>query len=96
MANFQAIIMNPRDNVATVVESIASGAMVGVNISGSTLSIQAADMIPLGHKLAIREIPVGDPIVKYGEVIGLATQTITTGQHVHVHNLESCRGRGDK
>ena len=96
MANFQAIVMNPQDNVATVVEPIACGATVGVNIGGQTVSIQAAEKIPLGHKLSIREIAAGDSIIKYGEVIGLATQPIITGQHVHVHNLESCRGRGDK
>ncbi|MDP1993088.1 MAG: SAF domain-containing protein [Syntrophales bacterium] len=38
----------------------------------------------------------GDLIVKYGEPIGIATQDIRIGQHVHVHNLESARGRGDK
>jgi altronate dehydratase small subunit len=38
----------------------------------------------------------GDSIIKYGEVIGVATREIAPGQHVHVHNLESRRGRGDK
>ncbi|RLG06284.1 MAG: D-galactarate dehydratase, partial [Thaumarchaeota archaeon] len=51
--------------------------------------------IPFGHKLAIREIPRGEEIIKYGEVIGRATRDIEIGEHVHVHNVESLRGRGD-
>ena len=45
---------------------------------------------------AAGEVPVGCVIVKDGEVIGRATKNISVGQHVHVHNLESCRGRGDR
>lgn len=96
MTVFRAIVMNLNDNVATVVEPVGQWCDGGVNIGGQNMSIQTARAIPLGHKLAIHEISVGDSIIKYGEVIGLATQAITTGQHVHVRNLESCRGRGDK
>ena len=50
---------------------------------------------PSGHKFALLEIPAGGEIRKYGEIIGLATRVIRPGEQVHVHNLESCRGRGD-
>jgi altronate dehydratase small subunit len=96
MTKFQAIVMNPNDNVGTVVEPIAGSVIVCVNISGQIKCIQAVEKIPLGHKLALCDIVVGDSIIKYGEIIGLATRSITAGQHVHIHNLESCRGRGDK
>ncbi|KYZ74844.1 D-galactarate dehydratase [Anaerosporomusa subterranea] len=96
MAKFRAIVMKANDNVATVVEPIAPNTGVDLKVGEETVSIQVSEAIPFGHKFAIREIGEGDRIVKYGEVIGLATQNIKVGQHVHVHNLESCRGRGDK
>jgi altronate dehydratase small subunit len=41
------------------------------------------------------KISKGQDVLKYGEVIGQATQDISEGKHVHVHNVESLRGRGD-
>jgi len=96
MKQFQAVVMKAKDNVCTAVETIAPGADVCVNINGQSIFIRAIDAISLGHKLALKDIRQGEQIIKYGEVIGLATQNIVAGQHVHVHNLESCRGRGDK
>lgn len=46
--------------------------------------------------MAVAEIKKGEYCYKYGEVIGDATEDIHPGDHVHVHNLESTRGRGDK
>jgi hypothetical protein len=46
-------------------------------------------MIPRGHKIARRAIAVGEKVVKYGAPIGLATQPIQPGQHVHLHNVKS-------
>ncbi len=43
--------------------------------------------IPSGHKVALREIGAGEPVRRYGQVIGLASQTILPGEHVHIHNL---------
>ncbi len=96
MAGLQAIVMKAKDNVCTVVEAIAPGVEVGMEIGGELLRVRAGEAIPMGHKLAIRDINQGEIIMKYGEVIGRATQNIKIGQHVHVHNLESCRGRGDR
>ena len=48
----------------------------------------------MGHKLALRQIGSGEEILKYGSVIGRATQDILPGEHVHVHNVQSLRGRG--
>ncbi len=58
-------------------------------------TIDVAEAIPFGHKLALGHHEVGDEVEKYGEVIGRATQPIAPGDHVHSHNLESTRGRGD-
>ena len=74
MARLQAIVMKTKDNVCTVVEAIAPGMDAGMEIGGETKIIRANEPIPVGHKLAIRDINKGDIIMKYGEVIGRATQ----------------------
>ncbi len=95
MNAIKAIVMKPIDNVATVVEAQARGNEVTIDRSGSLETVTVLDDIPFAHKFAIRDIVQGDSIVKYGEVIGIATRPIKKGEYVHVHNLESCRGRGD-
>ncbi|QDR82564.1 UxaA family hydrolase [Sporomusa termitida] len=95
MNKFKAIIMKPQDNVATVIEDIAAGCDIEINIEGNSIDLQVIDNIPFGHKVAIRDIAKDDRIIKYGEVIGVATAPIAAGRHIHVHNLGGCRGRGD-
>jgi altronate dehydratase small subunit len=51
--------------------------------------------VPYGHKFALIEITAGQDVIKYGEVIGRASQNILPGDHTHIHNIESKRGRGD-
>lgn len=89
----QAVVINHKDNVATVVEDFPSGTSIHFLIGQSEHSLQLLEDIPLGHKLAICEIQVGQDILKYAESIGVATELIRPGQHVHVHNMESRRGR---
>ena len=96
MSPKRAIVMNGKDNTATAVEAINAGTEVVVDIAGQAHAIQVVHKIPFGHKFSLRPIEVGSPIIKYGETIGYATQSIGSGEHVHVHNLESGRGRGDK
>jgi altronate dehydratase small subunit len=65
-----------------------------VDVDGTT--VEAIDTIPYGHKMALRPIPKGETVLKYGLSIGSAISDIQPGNHVHVHNVESNRGRGDK
>jgi altronate hydrolase len=53
--------------------------------------IPATQRIPAGHKVAVRPIAQGEPIRRYGQIIGFAAMPIAPGQHVHVHNC----GMGD-
>lgn len=94
--NIHAIVMKPVDNVATVVSKVDLPARFTAEINCVSYAVDLAENIPFAHKFALTSIAKGEPVLKYGEVIGLATQDIAPGQHVHVHNLESCRGRGDK
>lgn len=89
-----AIVLNERDNVATALCEIRSGERISVR-NGEEREIEVIQDIPFGHKFAIREIQKGEHIIKYGEIIGRALADIRKGEHVHVHNIESLRGRGD-
>ena len=53
------------------------------------VSLDGKEGIPAGHKFAVRDIPKGEFVVKYGEIIGRATQDIRTGEWVHTHNVKS-------
>ncbi|MFN8007167.1 MAG: altronate dehydratase family protein [Terriglobia bacterium] len=79
----KAIIIDPRDNIAVAKVSIGLGTVLRMN--GTQLSI--AQTVPPGHKIALKPIAKGEPIIRYGEVIGAATQDIPQGGTVHVHNM---------
>ena len=87
MARF--VVINDKDNVATAVSEIRSGTRVKVNVGGREVEVEVKNDIPFGHKFALRDIEVGENVVKYGEVIGVATRSIKAGEHVHVHNVVS-------
>lgn len=53
--------------------------------------VEVLEDIPLGHKIALRDIEEGEKIIEYGEIIGVATKRIKMGEHVHVHNIKSLR-----
>jgi len=76
--------LHPADDVAVARSAIAAGAA----LAGPDGSLQALDDIPAGHKIATRAVAAGDPVRKYGQVIGVASIPIAAGQHVHVHNLD--------
>lgn len=91
----KAILMNSKDNVATAIDDIEAGAPVSViSTEGKVVKeVEAKAPIALGHKLAVCGIEPKERIVKYGAVIGEASQKIIQGDHVHVHNVESLRIR---
>ena len=66
-----------------------------VGVLDRRVLVRVRQPIQFGHKLAMADIPPGAKIVKYGEVMGRATQAIPAGAHAHIHNIESLRGRGD-
>ena len=86
-----AMIIDPKDNVAVAIEPIAAGDTVTYLKEGKTVSLKATEDITIYHKLATRTIEKGEPVVKYGEHIGIASCDIKAGEHVHVHNVEGHR-----
>jgi altronate dehydratase len=86
-----ALVISARDNVATALEPLDPGR--AIDLGG--VKVVVAEPIPRGHKIALRAIAAGEPVVKYGSPIGTASIAIAPGAHVHVHNVASARGRGD-
>ena len=84
--------MTDRDNVVTMLRHLDPGEII--NVDG--VKIKATHDVPAYHKIAIAEIKAGNTFVKYGESIGSASRDIQIGDWVHIQNLESSRGRGDR
>jgi altronate hydrolase len=78
-----AVHLRPEDNTAVAARPLAAGLEVQHN--GSRLTLQGR--VGLGHKLALRPIKKGEPVRKYGQIIGFASADIPAGAHVHVHNV---------
>ncbi|KUO51514.1 MAG: hypothetical protein APF76_17780 [Desulfitibacter sp. BRH_c19] len=91
----QLIMINPKDNVATATTDLQKGQEIKVETGNASVLIRLKCDIGFGHKVAIRDIQSGSAVYKYGEEIGLTTNNISLGEHVHVHNVLSQRGRGD-
>lgn len=91
MSQVPALVISPRDNVATALESLDAGRVV--RVGGQEITVVEAT--PRGHKIALRLIRAGEAVMKYGSSIGTATRDIPAGAHVHTHNVASDRGRGD-
>jgi altronate dehydratase len=81
--------IDPRDNVATALSDLPEGSKIEVEVGGAPETIRLRAAVPLGHKVALLDIPAGGPVIKYGEPIGLARSAIARGDHVHVHNVDS-------
>ncbi len=80
--------IHPSDNTVVALEDIPAGETIQVN--GCELTV--VEDVRFGHKIAIAPIVAGEQVTKYGASIGLATQPIAAGEHVHTHNLVSVRG----
>ncbi|MDA9083083.1 altronate dehydratase family protein [Candidatus Pelagibacter sp.] len=76
------IVLNKNDNVAVTPFIIPANTKIeGQNIS-------SIDDIPFGHKICLKTVNKGDPVIKYDQIIGFASTNINPGEHVHSHNLE--------
>ena len=91
----KAVVLNSKDNVATALTDLQAGEVVEMEVDKGAISVTLVDSIPFGHKFSLTNIKLDLPIMKCGEIIGKATADIKPGQHVHVHNVASTRGRGD-
>lgn len=96
MKTRRALVMDPNDNVATTIDDIDKGETVVLDIGGEEVEVTVAENIPFGHKFALAKLPVGGKAIKYGEYIGMMTETAAEGALVHRHNLTGERVAGGK
>ena len=80
------VVINPKDNIGVVISEIKSGDRVSTE---GGVEIIAKTDVPKNHKITISTINKNDKVIKYGEIIGLATENIDAGVWVHTHNLKA-------
>ncbi len=85
MENKPVLVIHANDNVAVAIDTLTFGS---VQSFGSS-TVELLTDIPKGHKFAIRAIKAGEDVIKYGAPIGKASQDISCGSHVHVHNIST-------
>jgi (2R)-sulfolactate sulfo-lyase subunit alpha len=88
------LVHHRRDNVGVVVvEDLKAGTdmFCVVTEDDSEIGARSNQDVPIGHKIALRDLAIGDTVIKYGEDIGRVVADIRTGAHVHVHNLKTKR-----
>ena len=87
----KAIQIDEKDNVATVTSDVETDETIDVISSYGEIIIKPKTSMatPFGHKIALTDLKKGDKVVKYGEVIGVASTTIRAGEWIHTHNVES-------
>jgi (2R)-sulfolactate sulfo-lyase subunit alpha len=90
----QVLAHSPKDNVAVVViEGLTAGtkAMGVVTENNTTFSVEVKDDIPIGHKVALKDLKKGDIVIKYGQDVGRMVASAGPGHHVHTQNLKTNR-----
>ena len=91
----RALAMSAKDNIAVALEPIEAGDEVNVHVKGDIdKSVEAAETIPYGFKIALTDLKKGSSIIRYGEIMGLAMTDIKAGAQVHIHNVEGVRVQG--
>lgn len=81
-----AVSLHATDNVAIAKRALTPRTTL-TGMPGDAGDLVTLGVIPPGHKFALRDIPEGEPVRRYGQIIGFATQPIGRGQHVHTQNL---------
>ncbi len=88
------VLHDAKDTVAVIV---VEGVTAGTKMTGwimdedRMIDVAAKQDIPIGHKVALKDMAVGDTVVKYGIDMGKVVAAITVGQHAHVHNIKTKR-----
>jgi (2R)-sulfolactate sulfo-lyase subunit alpha len=88
------VVHDENDSVGVVV---VEGLKAGDELTGwimdqdKEIKVRARNDIPIGHKLAIRELKANDTVIKYGTDIGRSVAPIVVGEHAHIHNIKTKR-----
>jgi len=90
----QLLVHDRQDNVGVVVvEGLKAGTdmLCVVTADNSDFRLASRHDVPIGHKVALADLKVGDTVIKYGQDIGRIVVPVARGEHVHVHNLKTKR-----
>jgi len=81
------------DDVGVAVRDLKKGEKIGaLTLEGKAVgSVKLRDNVPLGHKVAMRDLTEDKSVIKYGRPVGRATRQISRGAHVHTHNVKTLR-----
>lgn len=85
------MVIDSRDNVGVAIEEIPKGHAAVYTRDGEEVSLPVLEDIAIYHKVALWDIAQGEPVIKYGEHIGVASCGIKAGEHVHTHNVADRR-----
>ncbi len=87
------LLHEPGDDVGVAVTDLKKGSTVGaVTLEGKRAGkVKLINNVPLGHKVAMRDLPKDKEMVKYGRPVGKVVQPIFRGGHVHTHNVKTLR-----
>lgn len=83
LATVDVVLLHPDDNICVAARSLEAGE----SISAGRHEVCLPRDVGLGHKVAVVSIAAGEPVRKFGQLIGFATQDIAPGEWVHTHNL---------
>ena len=90
----QLLVHEKKDTVGVVVvEGLKAGTDMTAVITAdnSSFRLKSKMDVPIGHKVALRDLAVGETVIKYGQDIGRVVAPIRKGDHVHTHNLKTKR-----
>ncbi|WP_112322723.1 UxaA family hydrolase [Oceanibium sediminis] len=94
MAVPQLLVHDEKDNVGVVVvEGLSAGTdmLCVITHDNSDFRLTAKEDIPIGHKVALKDMKAGDTVYKYGEDIGKMIADVAKGHHVHTQNCKTKR-----
>jgi altronate dehydratase small subunit len=89
----KAVVLAPHDNVGIALTDLHTGFELAIHCGGHSFQVKLVEPIPYQHKFSVGAIGLGEEIIKDGVFIGVATDEIQAGRHVHVHNMAGTRSK---
>lgn len=89
----RALAHKSTDDVAVAVSDLEAGEELTIQAidGGKAHKLTVLEAVPLGHKVALKDLPEGHILIEYGEKVGRMTKAVKKGGYVHVHNLRTLR-----
>ena len=89
----KAVVLAPHDNVGIALTELHAGLELDLSYGEHSFQVKLAETIPYQRKFSVTAIGPGEEILKDGVFIGVATDKIQAGRHVHIHNMTGMRSK---